>query len=215
MERNQFETRYDKLAPKVVKELNNRSFEAYYVKTKEEALEKALELIPEGDVVSWGGTVSVDQIGLFNVVKNSEKYSVIDRDTAKDMTERFDIMRKALLADTFLASANAITEDGQIFNIDGNGNRVAAFAFGPKNIIVVAGMNKIVPDEEAAMKRIRKYASCVNVQRLKVESAGCFNTGSCIDCKHQGTICGYIQQIRVCKPAKKIKVILVGEDLGF
>ncbi len=215
MDRNQFGTRYDKLAPKVVKELQARSFDAYYVQSKEEALAKALELIPYGDVVSWGGTVSVDQIGLFNVVKNSDNYRVIDRDSASNMEERWEIMRQALLADTFLASANAITQDGQIFNIDGNGNRVAAFAFGPKNVIVIAGMNKVVPDEKAAYERIRKYASCVNVQRLNVTTAGCYNTGYCIDCKNQGTICGYIQQIRVCKPAKKIKVILVGEDIGF
>lgn len=215
MERNAFEIRYDKLGPKVAKELSIRSFDAYYVKTKEEALAKALELIPKGDTVSWGGTVSAAEIGLFDKVKNSPDYKVIDRDTAKNMEERWELMRQALLSDTFLASANAITEDGQLFNIDGNGNRVAAFAFGPKNVIVIAGMNKVVRDEEAAMTRIRRYASCINVQRLNVQGAGCFNGGSCIDCKGQGSICGYIQQIRVCKPAKKIKVILVGEDLGF
>ncbi len=215
MERNHFETRYDKLGPRVVKELKNRQFDAYYVQTKAEALAKALELIPEGHVVSWGGSVTAAQIGLLDAVKTSPKYQVIDRDTAKTMEERWELMRQALLCDTFLGSANAITEDGQLFNLDGNGNRVAAFAFGPKSVVVIAGMNKVVPSEEAAYERIRKYASTVNVQRLNVTGAGCFNTGSCIDCKSPGTICGYIQQIRVCKPSNKIKVILVGESLGF
>ena len=203
--------RNDKAGPLVAEALNKRGFDAYYVSTAEEAKAKALELIPEGAVVSWGGSITVDQIGLKEEVLN--KFSVINRDAAKSPEERMELMRQALTCDTFLMSANAITEDGQLVNIDGNGNRVAALCFGPKEVIVVAGMNKVVGSLEDAWDRARNYAAPVNAQRFELPTP-CGKTGLCADCKNSSTICTHFVVIRMGKNGR-IKVILVGEELGF
>ena len=203
--------RNDKAGPLVAEALNKRGFDAYYVSTAEEAKAKALELIPKGAVVSWGGSVTVDQIGLKEEVLN--KFSVINRDAAKSPEERMELMRQALTCDTFLMSANAITEDGQLVNIDGNGNRVAALCFGPKEVIVVAGMNKVVGSLEDAWDRARNYAAPVNAQRFELPTP-CGKTGLCADCKNSSTICTHFVVTRMGKNGR-IKVILVGEELGF
>lgn len=203
--------RNDKAGPLVAEALNKRGFDAYYVSTAEEAKAKALELIPEGAVVSWGGSITVDQIGLKEEVLN--KFSVINRDAAKSTEERMELMRQALTCDTFLMSANAITEDGQLVNIDGNGNRVAALCFGPKEVIVVAGMNKVVGSLEDAWDRARNYAAPVNAQRFELPTP-CGKTGLCADCKNSSTICTHFVVTRMGKNGR-IKVILVGEELGF
>ena len=203
--------RNDKAGPLVAEALNKRGFDAYYVSTAEEAKVKALELIPEGAVVSWGGSITVDQIGLKEEVLN--KFSVINRDAAKSPEERMELMRQALTCDTFLMSANAITEDGQLVNIDGNGNRVAALCFGPKEVIVVAGMNKVVGSLEDAWDRARNYAAPVNAQRFELPTP-CGKTGLCADCKNSSTICTHFVVTRMGKNGR-IKVILVGEELGF
>ena len=203
--------RNDKAGPLVAEALNKRGFDAYYVSTAEEAKTKALELIPEGAVVSWGGSVTVDQTGLKEEVLN--KFSVINRDAAKSPEERMELMRQALTCDTFLMSANAITEDGQLVNIDGNGNRVAALCFGPKEVIVVAGMNKVVGSLEDAWDRARNYAAPVNAQRFELPTP-CGKTGLCADCKNSSTICTHFVVTRMGKNGR-IKVILVGEELGF
>lgn len=163
--------RYDKLGPNVVKALTKRHFEAYYCSTKEEALAQAIKLIPEKDIVSWGGSISIDEINLLSYVK--EHYQVIDRDSAKSPEERLDLMRKALLCDTFLMSANAISEDGQLVNIDGNGNRVAAMIYGPKNVIIIAGMNKVVKTLDDAYTRARNIAAPSVVQRFPNAKTPC------------------------------------------
>lgn len=207
------ELRYDKLGPNVAKALNTRHFEAYYCATKDEARQKALSLINTNDVVSWGGSISLNEIDLLSYVKHN--YKVIDRDTAKTPEERIDLMRQALLCDTFLMSSNAITEDGQLVNIDGNGNRVAAMIFGPKSVIVIAGMNKVVKTLDDAYSRARNIAAPSVVQRFPNAQTPCNITGSCHDCKCADTCCAYFVTTRVCRPAKKIKVILVGENLGL
>ena len=194
------EKRYDKLGPHIVTALKKRYFDAYYCKTRNEALQQILDLIPQNHVVSWGG---------------SETLKVIDRDLAKTPEERTEIMRQALLCDTFLMSSNAISEDGQLFNIDGNGNRVAAMIFGPKNVIVVAGMNKIVKNIDDAIQRTRTVASPAVVQRFQDVNTPCYINGSCIDCTSPESICAYMVTTRISRPAKKIKVILVGENLGL
>ncbi|MBQ1959204.1 MAG: lactate utilization protein, partial [Firmicutes bacterium] len=195
--------RNDKAGPLVAEALNKRGFDAYYVSTAEEAKAKALELIPEGSVVSWGGSITVDQIGLKEEVLN--KFSVINRDAAKSPEERMELMRQALTCDTFLMSANAITEDGQLVNIDGNGNRVAALCFGPKEVIVVAGMNKVVGSLEDAWDRARNYAAPVNAQRFELPTP-CGKTGLCADCKNSSTICTHFVVTRMGKNGR-IKVI--------
>lgn len=203
---------FDKQGAKVVENLKRRHFDAYYCPTAEEAKKLVLSLIPEGDVVSWGGSETAAQLGLLDAVKAT--HPVIDRDAAASPEERMELMRKALLCDTFLMSSNAISEDGQLFNIDGNGNRVAALVFGPKSVIVVAGMNKVVKTIDDARSRARNIAAPINAQRFDLDTP-CSFTGSCADCLSTGSICASLLRTRISRPAGRIKVVLVGEVLGF
>ncbi|MDL2301457.1 lactate utilization protein [Lachnospiraceae bacterium OttesenSCG-928-D06] len=208
------------LAKKIVKNLQSRNFDAYYFENKEDALHHALSLIPESSSVSWGGSITLSEIGLLDCVKEG-KYTVIDRDSAKTPEERVELMRKALLCDTYLTSFNGMSEDGVLINIDGVGNRVAAISFGPKSIIGIVGMNKVCKTTASAIERARTYAAPVNMQRIAINphfSAGntpCSLNGSCADCKSADCICSYIVETRMCKVAGRIKIILVGEDLGI
>lgn len=203
---------YDKRGPVLVKNLKSRHFEAYYCSTKEEALEKALSLIPQDATVGWGGSVTCQQLGLLDAVRAGE-YRVIDRDTAKTPQEREEALRQCLLADTFLTSANALSLDGQMVNIDGTGNRLAAICFGPRQVIVVAGMNKVEDTLDAAVTRARTVAAPMNQQRFGFPNP-CGATGSCGDCKSETCICNHILITRHCRGGR-IKFVLVGEDLGF
>ena len=205
---------YDKAGPKVAEALNKRHFEAYYCPDRAAAVEKVLELISPEDTVSWGGTLTIDELGLKDLLR-ARGQKLIDRDIAQSNEERVELMRQGLLADTFLTSSNAVTADGQLFNIDGNGNRVAAFCFGPKQVIVVAGMNKVVPDMDAAYSRVRSYTAPGVVQRFPAAKTPCNVTGLCADCMGPDSSCCHFVHTRLCRPAKRIQVVLVGEDLGL
>lgn len=204
---------YDKAGPKVAEALNKRHFEAYYCPDRAAAVEKVLELISPEDTVSWGGTLTIDELGLKDLLR-ARGQKLIDRDIAQSNEERVELMRQGLLADTFLTSSNAVTADGQLFNIDGNGNRVAALCFGPTQVVVVAGMNKVAGDLDGAMRRAREVAAPMNAQRFPLKTP-CVANGLCGDCKGPDSICAQIVTTRLCKPAGRIKVVLVGEDLGF
>ena len=210
----QFEKQYyEKRGQQLVKNLNARFFEAYYCDNKEEAKKKALELIPEGSVVGWGGCLSAEQIGLVEEMRHGN-YRAIDRDTASSPEERMELMRQCLLSDVFITGANAISMDGQMVNIDGMGNRVSAIVFGPKSVIVVAGMNKVEDSLEDAIRRARTVAAPMNNQRFGNDNP-CSTTGSCGNCKNEKCICNQIVITRHCRPIGRIKFILVGEELGF
>ena len=144
--------RNEALGKRVVKALESRNMEAYYVETKEEAVKKALELIPEGSTINMGGSASVREVGLIDAV-SSGNYTFYDRDQAETPEKKNEIALKAFTCDWFLGSVNAMSEDGVFVNIDGNANRVAAYAFGPKNVLLIVGMNKVVKTEEDAMHR--------------------------------------------------------------
>lgn len=204
---------YDKAGPKVAEALNKRYFEAYYCSDRAAALEKILELIPQDHVVSWGGTATVDELGVKEALRQRGQ-AVIDRDTAKDAQERQQMLKQALTCNTFLMGSNAISADGQLVNIDGTGNRVAALCFGPTQVVVVAGMNKVAGDLDGAMRRAREVAAPMNAQRFPLKTP-CVANGLCGDCKGPDSICAQIVTTRLCKPAGRIKVVLVGEDLGF
>lgn len=203
---------YDKRGPKVAEALKKRHFDAYYCQTGEEAKKLVMELIPSDHVVSWGGSLTMQQLGILDEVRSS--HTVIDRDTAPSREEAQTLMRQALLSDTFLLSSNAITEDGQLYNVDGTGNRLAALTFGPKSVIVIAGMNKVVKTIADAESRVRNLAAPANAQRFDVATP-CNATGMCADCVSPGCICASMVCTRISKPAGKIKVILVGENLGM
>lgn len=205
---------YEKRGKAMVKNLQSHHFEAYYCANKEEALAKALELIPEKASVGWGGTLTCQQIGLMDALRAGD-YHLFDRDQYTDFANRDRVQREALTADYFITSANGLSLDGQMVNIDGTGNRVAAIVYGPKYIIVVAGMNKVEDTLEAAIQRARTIAAPMNKQRYLEPATPCAVTGCCGDCKSEGCICNQILITRNSRPAGRIKIILVGEDLGM
>lgn len=202
--------RNDKLAEKIIAGLASRNMTGYYVHSKEEALGKALELIPEGSSVTKGGSMSVLEIGLDEALKNGN-YNYCDRDAATDKRSA-EIF--AYTADVFLGSTNAITEDGVLVNIDGNSNRVSAYAYGPKKLVLIVGMNKVAADVDAAMKRARNEAATINVQRFGLNTP-CSKTGACINCKSPDTICCQFLITRYSRHKDRIHVILVNDNLGF
>ncbi len=202
--------RNELLAQKVIKGLESRNMSGYYAANKKEALAKALELIPEGSSIGMGGAMSAFEIGLVDALKNGN-YNFIDRATASDPRE---LMLATYGADVFLASANAITEDGVMVNIDGNSNRVSAIAHGPQKVVFIVGMNKVCDDLDGAMKRARNVAAPINAQRFGL-STPCAKTGSCFDCKSPDTICCQFLITRFSRHEGRIHVILVNDSLGF
>ncbi len=197
-------------AQTIIKGLESRNMTGYYAATKEEALKKALELIPEGSSVTMGGAMSAHEIGLVEAVKNGN-YNFIDRDAMEDKRAA---MLAAYDADVFLSSVNAMTQDGVLVNIDGNSNRVSAIAQGPKKVLFIVGMNKVCDDVDGAMKRARNVAAPTNAQRFGL-STPCAKTGSCMNCKNPDTICCQFLITRFSRHKDRIHVILVNDELGF
>ncbi|MBO6113096.1 MAG: lactate utilization protein [Lachnospiraceae bacterium] len=202
--------RNEKLAGKVIKGLESRNMKGYYAADKDKALKTALELIKTGSSVTMGGAMSAHEIGLVDELKKGD-YNFIDRD---QMEDKRAAMLAAYDADYFLSSANAITEDGIMVNIDGNSNRVSAIAQGPKQVIFIVGMNKVCPDTDTAIKRARNVAAPINAQRFGL-STPCSVTGACADCKSPDTICCQILITRFSRHEGRIHVIIVNDDLGF
>jgi len=198
------------LAQKVIKGLESRNMSGYYAESKKEALALALSLIPEGSSVTMGGAMSAHEIGLVDALKKGN-YNFIDRDACEDKRAA---MLAAYDADVFLSSANAITEDGIMVNIDGNSNRVSAIAQGPRKVVFIVGMNKVCPDPDTAMKRARNVAAPINAQRFGLNTP-CCKTGACMDCKSPDTICCQFLITRFSRHKDRIHVILVNGNLGF
>ena len=198
------------LSEKVKKGLESRNMTAFYAKDKEEAVKLALDLIPEKSSIGMGGCMSAHEIGLVDALKKGN-YNFLDRDAEEDKRAA---MLKTYDADFFISSANAITEDGIIVNIDGNSNRVSAIAQGPKKVLFIVGMNKVCKDIDSAMKRARNVAAPINAQRFGL-STPCAKTGSCMDCLSPDTICCQFLITRYSRHKDRIYVILVNDDLGF
>ncbi|MCR5202161.1 MAG: lactate utilization protein [Lachnospiraceae bacterium] len=205
--------RNKKRAEVVIKGLKSRQMTGYYAETKEEALKIALDLIPEGSSIGWGGSVSVADIGLKDAVINGN-YNVLNRDAAKDKKEKREIETKIFGCDYFLSSSNAVTEDGILINLDGNSNRVAAIAYGPEHVIMVVGMNKIVEDVDEGIYRVRNTAAPINSQRFDIKTP-CKVNGCCANCKSPDSICCQLLITRLERHPDRVHVILVNEDLGF
>jgi L-lactate utilization protein LutB len=202
--------RNDLLSTKIIEGLKSRNMSGYYAKTKEEALELALKLIPKGSSITMGGAMSAHEIGLVDALQTPD-YNFIDRDKAEDKRAA---MLAAYDADVFLSSANAMTDDGILINIDGNANRVSAIAQGPKKVIFIVGMNKVCSDVDSAMKRARNVAAPINAQRFGLATP-CAKTGKCMDCKSPDTICCQFLMTRYSRHEGRIHVILVDDNLGF
>lgn len=202
--------RNELLAATVIKGLESRNMTGYYAASREEALKLALSLIPEGCKVAHGGSATINEIGLEDEL-NSGRYQYCDRSAATDKraAELF-----AYDSDVFLGSVNAITNDGILVNIDGNSNRVSAYAYGPKKLVLIVGMNKVADDLDGAMKRARNEAAPINVQRFGLNTP-CAKTGACMDCKSPDTICCQFLITRFSRHKGRIHVILVNDTLGF
>lgn len=202
------------LARKVIDSLEKNNMTGFYVKTKEEAREKVLSMIPIGSKVGFGGSLSLDEIGAKDVLRVGN-YHFIDRDKA-GLTEEemYELRKESLLADVFLMSTNALTMDGKLVNIDGAGNRVAALVFGPPKVIIVAGINKIVSDVEAAVQRIKNYIAPIHARRRGF-SLPCAQTGRCVDCHALRRFCNAVVTIEHQYQKDRIIVIIVGEELGL
>ena len=200
------------LLNKTADAFSRRGFDAYVAKNSEEAQKIVLRLISKGESITWGGSATLASLGLPALLKR-EGHTVFDREEVSP-AERNAFSRQHFFSDWFLMSANAVTEDGELFNIDGNGNRVASLIFGPKNVIVLVGRNKITPDLPAAETRAREVAAPRNATRFPITTP-CKKSGSCADCLSPDTICASFVRTRFCKPKGRIKVILIDEDLGF
>ncbi|MBR0090548.1 MAG: lactate utilization protein [Lachnospiraceae bacterium] len=202
-----------KLAQTVIKGLAARGMEGFYAETREDALKQALALIPEGSKVGWGGSFSVDEIGLLQAVM-AGNYEWRDRDGAANPEEKREAEIFGYASDWFLCSSNAVTEDGILVNIDGSGNRVSAIASGPRHVLMIVGMNKIAKDVDAAVYRARNVAATANTQRFPIQTP-CKVAGACSDCKSPDSICCSFLITRFCRVPDRIKLILVNGDLGF
>lgn len=207
-------TMYEKKAQQLVKNLKARHFEAWFCPDQESALEKAMELIPDGVSVGWGGAMTAQSLGIMKALEN-RNVTLLDRDKAATPAERVKIMKQCLTADVFLTGANAISLDGQMVNIDGAGNRVAAIVYGPDSVIVFAGMNKVCDTLELAYQRARTVAAPANAQRFPNGATPCNTTGSCHNCTSPDSICNQILLTRNCRPAGRIKFIIIPEELGL
>ena len=204
----------DTFGEKVVKALEKNNFQAHYAVNRTVAIEKALSLIPAGATIGVGGSWTLKELGIpEQLAKNG--HTVYDHNIpGLTMEESLALRRKDLLSDVFLSGANAITLDGQLVNTDGSGNRVAAMSFGPKKVIVIVGVNKIVSDLDAAMERIETVAAPINNKRLDRPNP-CTITGMCMDCQGSTRICNITSILHKRPPAIDFHVIVVGEELGF
>lgn len=203
------------LAEKLVGNLKQRHYEAFFCPTAQEAVEKITGMIPEGSSVTWGGSMTIRDMGLTKALHNKEGLDIWDRDLAPSREEAQEIYRRAFDADYYLSSVNAMSEDGEIVNIDGNGNRVAAITFGPKRVILVVGINKVAQNLDAAISRARSLAAPVNMMRFADLNTPCKHDGMCHDCKSPDSICNYIQIMRNSHPVGRHIVVIVGEELGY
>lgn len=205
--------RNDLLSQKVIQGLKNRHMNGYYVHTKQEAFDLVFELMKSDSSVGWGGSDTINSLGIKEELYKRD-FKVIDRDKVKDADEKYNIERETFYADYYLMSANAITEDGILVNMDGHCNRVACLCFGPKQVIMVVGMNKVTKDIDSAISRLRNVAAPINNQRFG-GNRPCQVTGSCANCLAQGCICDQLVITRNSMDPDRIHVILVDEVLGY
>lgn len=207
------QTGFEKTAKTIIKELEKRNIDGYFCESSEKAVELVLALLPKNASIGWGGSETIKECGLMDALAKGD-YELIDRATAKTPEERREIYGRTVMADAFLMSTNAITENGELVNIDGASNRLACLLHGPKEVYVLVGMNKLVSDVEAAIGRIRNTACPANTIRLDRKTP-CSMTGKCGNCFGDESICSNIVVTRRSSFPNRIKVILIAENLGY
>ena len=205
---------YETLAATVIANLDRRQIEGRYCPTSQDAIATALSLLPPNATVGFGGSATLTQTGMLDALKADPSIKLFDREAAKTTEEKEEIFRSHFHTDAYFMSSNAITTDGELVNIDGSGNRAAALIFGPKEVIILAGMNKIVPSVEEAVSRVRGTDTPPNGIRLDKQTP-CAATGTCRNCLSPDCICNQIVITRRSGKKGRIKVLLIGETLGF
>lgn len=210
---NPKQTAYESAAKGILKNLKKRNMDGYYFSSKSELANAVKSMLPEGCSIGWGGSESVKEAGIMDMLL-SGNYSLIDRSLAKTPEESRDIYAKTVMADYYFMSTNAITYDGELINIDGTGNRVACLIHGPKYVFVIAGMNKVVQDIDAGIFRSQNMAAPPNAKRLNRQTP-CNAAGTCGDCLSPDCMCSQIVITRRSMIQDRIKVFLVGEELGY
>ena len=204
----------EKQVERTIKNLNSRNMEGYYVNNREQLFQKIKEFIVEGSTIGVGDSMTLFETKIIDFLRDGS-YNFLDKYEEKlTKDEKREIYIKNFSADTFISSTNAITENGELYNIDGNGSRVAPMLYGPKQVIIVAGINKIVKNLEEAEMRVRQYAAPIDAKRLNKDTP-CAKLGYCIDCKSPNRICNDFVVIKGQFIKGRIKVIIVGEKLGF
>lgn len=204
----------EKRIQRTMEALEKNNMQAFYAQTAQDAVKIAAGLVQKDDTVTAGGSMTLIESGMTEMLK-SGACNFVDRDAPENSPERRqEIMRLAFSADVYFTSTNALTEQGELYNIDGNGNRVAAMMYGPKSVVVVAGYNKIVEDIKAAEERLRAVASPANAIRLNCNTP-CAKIGHCMDCKSDRRICRDYVRMGAQGQKNRIKIILVGEELGY
>lgn len=204
---------YKTLANTMIKNFAKRNMEAFYCETKEDAVNLAMDMMKDGGSVGMGGSETVKETGLLDAVKNSSLH-FIDRSTAVTPAEKKAIFLETMAADYFLMSSNAVTIDGELINIDGNANRLACLLHGPEHVIMLIGMNKVVDDVDSGIQRVGTHAAPPNAARLGTRTP-CAALGHCGDCHSEDCMCCQIVITRHSRHKGRIKVILIGEELGF
>lgn len=205
----------DSRIEKVMENLRRNRMKPYYAENSEKAREIVRELVREDNLITSGGSMTLKESGIIDMLMNEFGSEYLDRSAGGDNREAVEeIMRKSFVSDTFLTSTNALTENGELYNVDGNGNRVAAMIFGPKSVIVVAGVNKIVSDIDAAVERVEKIAAPKNTVRLE-RNTPCVKTGECGHCGCEDRICCSYVTLSHQRIPDRIKVIIVDENLGY
>ncbi|BDQ35135.1 lactate utilization protein [Pseudodesulfovibrio portus] len=210
---------YFRLNLRTVKEaLARNGFDVHMADSLEDARRVALEeILPalEPKTVSWGGSVTFSSSGLYETLRDGDQYEALDTwDKSLSNEEKYERRRQALLVDCFFCGTNAVTEEGHLVNLDMYGNRTGAITFGPKNVVVLVGRNKIVPDLERAMERIKQYVAPVNTMRLDMKTP-CVKTGYCMDCDSPQRICNVWTITEKSFPKGRIQVVLINADEGF
>lgn len=204
---------YENLAESIIEKFNLRGIEGYYCTDREEANAKAKRFLTPGCSVSWGGSMTIEEIGLIDDLRESD-YTIYDRQEAVTPEEKREMYGRIVTSDFYFMSTNAVTIDGQLINIDGAGNRVACLCHGPEHVVVVAGMNKVVPDVKSGIARVHNMAAPPNTLRLGLNTP-CAEYGRCADCLSKDCICAQTVVTRYSRVPGRLKVILVGEELGY
>lgn len=205
---------YEKQADTIIQNLQKRQIEGFYAPTVEDAEKKVFSYLTENSSVAFGGSMTLDETGLLTALRHDPNIRLIDRAAASTPEEVKQVYHDALSADFYLMSTNAITISGELVNIDGTGNRVAALIYGPEHVIILAGMNKVSANIEEAVSRVRNTATPINCERLH-KNTPCAATGACADCLSPDCICNQIAITRRSGVPGRIKVILIGEALGY